>query len=95
MCLAVPTQVVEILDNSMMRVRVGNSATLLTASSMLLPEPPRVGDYLIVHAGFAMHRLDPEEARASLAALRELADAMVASGDMAALEKERAEGPAA
>ena len=65
MCLAVPTQVVEILENTMCRVRVGNGSTLLTCSTMLLPEPPRVGDYLIVHAGFAMHKLDPEEAEKS------------------------------
>ena len=52
MCLAVPTQVVEILENTMCRVRVGNGSTLLTCSTMLLPEPPKVGDYLIVHAGF-------------------------------------------
>ena len=62
MCLAVPTQVVEILENTMCRVRVGNGSTLLTCSTMLPPEPPKVGDYLIVHAGFAMHKLDPEEA---------------------------------
>jgi hydrogenase expression/formation protein HypC len=89
MCLAVPTQVVEILENTMCRVRVGNGSTLLTCSTMLLPEPPRVGDYLIVHAGFAMHKLDPEEAEKSLAALRELAAAMEKNGDMAVLEAEQ------
>ena len=92
MCLAVPSQVVEVLDNTMLRVRVGNSSTLLTASGMLLPDPPQIGDYLIIHAGFAMHKLDPQEAEASLATLRELAAAMVQSGDMAVLEKEQAEG---
>lgn len=89
MCLAVPTQVVEILENTMCRVRVGNGSTLLTCSTMLLPEPPRGGDYLIVHAGFAMHKLDPEEAEKSLAALRELAAAMEKNGDMAVLEAEQ------
>ena len=74
MCLAVPTQVVEILENTMCRVRVGNGSTLLTCSTMLLPEPPRVGDYLIVHAGFAMHKL---------------AAAMEKNGDMAVLEAEQ------
>ena len=86
MCLAVPTQVVEILENTMCRVRVGNGSTLLTCSTMLLPEPPRVGDYLIVHAGFAMHKLEAEK---SLAALRELAAAMEKNGDMAVLEAEQ------
>ena len=81
MCLAVPTQVVEILENTMCRVRVGNGSTLLTCSTMLLPEPPKVGDYLIVHAGFAMHKLDPEEAEKSAA--------MEKNGDMAVLEAEQ------
>lgn len=88
MCLAVPTQVVEILENTMLRVRVGTSNTLLTASGMLLPEPPQIGDYLIVHAGFALHKLAPEQAEESLAAFRELADAMEKNGDMARLEAE-------
>ncbi|MDO5536655.1 MAG: HypC/HybG/HupF family hydrogenase formation chaperone [Desulfovibrionaceae bacterium] len=90
MCLAIPTQVVEILDNTMMKVRVGNGPTLLTASSMLLPEPPAVGDYLIVHAGFALRRLDPTEAQESLAALMEFAMAAEASGELAQLDRERA-----
>ena len=43
---------------------------------MLLPEPPSVGDYVIVHAGFALHTMTPQEAQESLSALRELAQAM-------------------
>ena len=76
MCLAIPSQVVELLDNGMARVRVGNSHTYLTACVSLLPEPARVGDYMIVHAGFALHRLDPEEAEASLSLLRDMAQLM-------------------
>ena len=82
MCLAIPAQVVEILDNTMMKVRVGNGPTLLTASAMLLPEPPAIGDYLIVHAGFAMRKLDPVEARESLAALHEFATALEKTGQL-------------
>ena len=89
MCLAVPTQVVEILENTMCRVRVGNGSTLLTCSTMLLPEPPKVGDYLIVHAGFAMHKLDPEEPDNSKAGLSVHAGAMEKNGDMAVLEAEQ------
>ena len=43
---------------------------------MLLPEEPKVGDYVIVHAGFALHTMTPQEAEDSLSALRELAQAM-------------------
>ena len=75
MCLAVPAQIVEIEPSDMARVRIGESSTFLSASTMLLPDPPRVGDYVIVHAGFALHKLAPEEALDSLAALREIAEA--------------------
>jgi len=73
MCLAIPSQIVELLDNGMARARVGNSQTYLTACVSLLPEPAQVGDYMIVHAGFALHKLDPAEAEASLDLLREMA----------------------
>ncbi len=82
MCLAIPAQVVEKLENTMLKVRVGNGPTLLTASGMLLPEPAEVGDYLIVHAGFAMKKLDPVEAQESLAAIREFATALDREGQL-------------
>jgi hydrogenase expression/formation protein HypC len=71
MCLAIPAQIVELLENDMARARVGNSETFLTASTALLPEKAEVGDYMIIHAGFALHKLDPAEAEASLSLLRE------------------------
>lgn len=70
MCLAIPAEVMEIQDD-MATVQVGGA--LRKASLMLLPEPPALGDYVIVHAGFALHRIDPEEARESLRLLREMA----------------------
>ena len=35
---------------------------------------PKVGDYLIIHAGFAIHSLEEEEAKKNIALLRELAE---------------------
>jgi hydrogenase expression/formation protein HypC len=70
MCLAIPAEIVEI-EEEMAVVRVGES--LRKASLMLLPEQARLGDYVIVHAGFALHKVDPEEAKESLRLLRELA----------------------
>lgn len=40
-------------------------------ASVLLLEDPRVGDYVIVHAGFAIHKIDEEEATETLRLLRE------------------------
>lgn len=74
MCLAVPARVVELEPFEMARVQIGESSTFLSASTMLLPEPVQPGDYVIVHAGFALHKLDPQEAQDSLTALREIAE---------------------
>lgn len=76
MCLAIPARIEELQGEGMARVRVGESETFLTASVMLLPEEPQVGDYVIVHAGFAMHTMTPQEAQESLAVLRDLAEAL-------------------
>ncbi len=70
MCLAIPAEVVQIEDE-MATVRIGDA--LRKASLMLLPEPARLGDYLIIHAGFALHKVDPQEAQESLRLLREMA----------------------
>ena len=76
MCLAIPARIEELQGEGMARVRVGESQTFLTASVMLLPEEPNVGDYVIVHAGFALHVMTPQEAEDSLSALRDLAQAL-------------------
>ncbi len=78
MCHAIPVKVIELLDNDIIRATVGDSATILTVSGMLLPEPVSVGDYIIVHAGFAMHKLEATEAEESLRLFRELS---IAVGD--------------
>jgi hydrogenase expression/formation protein HypC len=70
MCLAIPAEVIEIQDE-MATIQVGD--VLRKACLTLLPEV-QVGDYVIVHAGFALHKVDPQEAQESLRLLRELAD---------------------
>ncbi len=75
MCLAIPTKVIETCADGMLKVSVGDGPTSLTVSGLLLPEPAKVGDFLIVHAGFAMHKMDYSEAEESLRLFRELAEA--------------------
>ncbi len=70
MCLAIPAEVIHVEDE-MATVKIGDS--LRKASLMLLPEEVQLGDYVIVHAGFALHKVDPLEAQESLKLLRELA----------------------
>ena len=76
MCLAIPAQVVELQEQGMARVRVGESQTYLTASMLLLPEPPKVGDYVIVHAGFAIERLPEQQALEDIAEWAEVENAL-------------------
>ncbi|MCL1916233.1 MAG: HypC/HybG/HupF family hydrogenase formation chaperone [Desulfovibrionaceae bacterium] len=73
MCLAVPVKVEEHLEAGMLRCRVGESETFVLASDALLEDRPALGDYVIVHAGFALHRVEPEAAAETLSLLREIA----------------------
>lgn len=62
MCLAVPAKIIEI-DNQMATVEIGGSRR--EASLILLPDAT-LGDYVLLHAGFAISRLDEEEALETL-----------------------------
>ena len=72
MCLAVPMKVSEVSVDGMARCQVGEGETYVTASVALLPEPPEPGEYIIVHAGFALRKLDPADAEETLKLLREI-----------------------
>ncbi len=76
MCLAIPAKIIELKDNSMAIAQIGESQTFLTASTMLLPDPALVGDYVIIHAGFALQKLDPKDALDTLAMFREIAQTL-------------------
>jgi hydrogenase expression/formation protein HypC len=70
MCLAVPAEIIQ-LNDGVATCRVGDSQSTIRASTMLLPEIPALGDYLIIHAGFALRVMDLAEAKESLRMLRE------------------------
>lgn len=67
MCLAIPSKIVSIKDN-MATIDVDG---VRREASLLLLEDARVGDYVIVHAGFAIQKLDEEAANDTLNLLRE------------------------
>lgn len=71
MCLAIPALVVEILEQEQAVVDMGGVRKPI--STALLDEVA-VGDYVIVHVGFALSRLDPEEAAETLKLFAELAE---------------------
>jgi len=70
MCLAVPARVIELLGDQWAETEVGG---IRSRVSIALIDEVSVGDYLIVHAGFAITRLDVEEAEKSLALFAEIA----------------------
>ncbi len=71
MCLAIPAKVTKI-DGDMATIEVGG---VTRSTSLMLVTDVVVGDYVLVHAGFAIHKVDPEEAQESLRLLRQLAAA--------------------
>lgn len=68
MCLAIPSKITHIDENGMATIDVDG---VQRQTSLLLIEDPRVGDYVIVHAGFAIHKIDEQFALESLAVLKE------------------------
>lgn len=74
MCLAIPVRVTERKEEGTVRVQVGRGETFMDVSTLLLPEEPNPGDYVIVHAGFALRVLDPQEAEESINIFRKIAE---------------------
>jgi hydrogenase expression/formation protein HypC len=77
MCLAIPSKITQI-DNYMAVIDVDG---VRRECSLLLVEDARVGDYVIVHAGFAISKLDEAAALETLALLKEAAALVEAKGD--------------
>jgi hydrogenase expression/formation protein HypC len=69
MCLAIPSKIVKIEDN----VATIDVDGVQREASLLLLENPKVGEYVIVHAGFAINKINEEDALESLKLLREAA----------------------
>lgn len=72
MCLAVPLKLVEIHENSAIGEALGMTREIRVD---FIPEP-KVGDYVMVHAGFAIDRLDEQQAQEDLDAWKEVQDAL-------------------
>jgi len=72
MCLAIPSKIVEIND----QMAVIDVDGVQRGCSLLLIEDPKIGEYVIVHAGFAIHKIDEQSAAESLELLKEAAELM-------------------
>ena len=67
MCLAIPSKITEIKDG----LATIDADGVIRKVSLLLLEEAEVGDYVIVHAGFALHKIDEAAALESLDILRQ------------------------
>jgi hydrogenase expression/formation protein HypC len=68
MCLAIPARISALLDNDMAKAEV---AGVVKDVNLALVDGVGVGDYVIIHVGFALSRLEPEEAEQTLALFAE------------------------
>ncbi|NOY13954.1 MAG: HypC/HybG/HupF family hydrogenase formation chaperone [Deltaproteobacteria bacterium] len=71
MCLAVPMKVVEIEEGT----AVCEVDGVRREGSLMMLDDVMIGDYVLLHAGFAIEKIDPDEALKTLAIFREVLDA--------------------
>ncbi len=84
MCLAVPMKVIEIQGDP--DDFLSGQIALVDADGIrketrldIVDRWPNLGDYLIIHAGFAIHTLDPQEAETNIRLMREMAEKVEAA----------------
>ena len=77
MCLAIPGQVLEVVDERLTLARVDVAGVRRTVNVGLLEgdDAPAPGDWVLIHVGFALSKVDEDEAQATLRLLREMGEA--------------------
>lgn len=74
MCLSIPSKVVEIDENNM--ATVDTMGITRQVSLDLMGEPVAIGEYVLIHVGFAMNKIDEEDALESLKVYKEILEIM-------------------
>ncbi len=69
MCLAIPMKLIEVDSDKMGKAEIDGSSQTVNLAFI---DDPKVGDYVIIHAGFAIERLDVEEADKQIKLFAEL-----------------------
>ncbi|HEY7150596.1 MAG TPA: HypC/HybG/HupF family hydrogenase formation chaperone [Solirubrobacterales bacterium] len=74
MCLAIPGQVVEVVDEQNRLATVDVTGVVRTVNLGLLDgdDPAAPGDWVLIHVGFAISRVHEDEAQATLALLEQM-----------------------
>jgi len=74
MCLAIPAQIVEIVDPAGALAKAEISGVRRAVSYALCPSV-EVGDWVLIHVGFALERIDEQQARETLELLEQMGEA--------------------
>lgn len=85
MCLALPVRIAELIDEFSAVADIGGVRKEI---NIALIDDLQVGDYVILHVGFALKKLDQEEAERTLALFAELHNATSFEGDSSLLSEE-------
>ena len=72
MCIAFPGKIISIDEDNFAVIDIGG--TKREVSLDLMDEDVALGDYVIAHAGYAMHKVDEAFAKESLTTLKEIID---------------------
>jgi len=69
MCLAIPVEVREVLPDDMAKVSLDGVVKVISTA---LLDDVKVGDYVVLHVGYALAKIDPEEAQKTIELLNEV-----------------------
>ncbi len=75
MCLAIPGRVIDMVNPDMQLAKVDVNGVRRNVNIALIDSeeaPVRIGDWVLIHVGFAMSRIDEAEAHSTLRALEEI-----------------------
>ncbi|MCJ8303431.1 HypC/HybG/HupF family hydrogenase formation chaperone [Shewanella sp.] len=78
MCLSIPSQVVE-LHQEEQSVTVETMGVRRKVSAHLMSEPLEMGDYVLIHIGFVMNKIDKDDALQSIELYQEIVEKMAAA----------------
>jgi hydrogenase expression/formation protein HypC len=78
MCLAVPSRIIKI---NKLLATVDVYGAQREISLLLLPEEANIGDHVLVHAGFAIQKVNEDAAKDALKLIKEIAETMEIAGE--------------
>jgi len=93
MCLAIPAQLVEIVDSEAKIAKAEIGGVRRTVSYALLEGETKVGEWVLIHVGFALDRIDEEQAAETLQLLSDMGEAY--ERELAEIRASAGEGEAA